>query len=71
MRELVMMVIISTLLLTLATDLSSSGIQRVKRRENECFYLGITIYDVEDFLESYLNTTCSKITRTWKRDRNS
>ena len=71
MRELVMMVIISTLLLTLATDLLSSGIQRVKRRENECFYLGITIYDVEDFLKSYLNTTCSKITRTWKRDRNS
>ena len=51
MRELVMMVIISTLLLTLASDLSSSGLQRVKRRENECFYLGIVIYDVEDFLK--------------------
>ena len=34
MRELVMMVIISTLILTLATDLLSSGIKGVKRREN-------------------------------------
>ena len=68
MTELVMMVIIPTLILTLVTDLSSSGIKGVKRRENECFYLGIAIYDVEDFLEAYLNTTCTRITRTCKRD---
>lgn len=72
MRELVMVVIISaTLILKLLSDWSSAGIKEVKIRGNECFCLGIAIYDVQDFLEPYLNTTCSKITRTWKRDRNS
>ena len=72
MREFVMVVIIlATLILKLLTDWSSAGIKGVKIRGNECFCLGIAIYDVEDFFEPYLNTTCSKITRTWKRDRNS
>ena len=64
------MVIISTFILTLVTDLSSAGITGIKILENEFFCLGITIYDVEDFLEPCLNATCTKITRTWNRDPN-